>query len=84
MICRCGKTFMAKRSWQRHCSAGCRKAAFQEGQGEVVSVRQGKSCWSVTLHFTHRPDLEAGSMVTVMRSGRISEPVLAVTAKEAE
>lgn len=82
LTCRCGNPFTPKRPWQKHCSAPCRKAAYLEGQGEVVSVRQGKTSWSVVLHFDQKPAIETGSLVTVMRSGRISEPVLCVDTKE--
>lgn len=66
--CRCGKEFEARRSWHRFCSPACRKAAFMNGSGEVASVRQTKTGWSMTLHFTHRPATNTGEFVTIMRS----------------
>lgn len=72
--CRCGREFTPARPWQRHCSAKCRKQAFRDAEGEVVSVRQTKRGWSVTLYFERQPAAGAGEFVTVMRSGRISPP----------
>ena len=70
--CCCGKPFEPARPWQRHCSAHCRKEAFRNAEGEVVSVRQTKRGWSVTLHFKRQPTIKTGEFVQAMRSGRIS------------
>ena len=70
--CHCGTQFEPKRPWQRFCSAKCRRAAFEGGSAEVCSVRQTKRGWSVTLHLTHRPDVNVGEFASVMRSERIS------------
>ena len=80
MICRCGcgREFSPTRSWQVYATPKCRRNAFTQGHGEVVSVRQTKRGWSVTLKFERQPDLETGAFVTVMRSERISPLTLVV------
>lgn len=70
--CRCGNQFEPRKPWQRFCSNRCRRAAFNDGAGEVKSLRQIKTGWSVVLHFKHQPRLNIGEVANLMRSGRMT------------